>query len=412
VVVDDVASEAVERGKRGDSREVSDHIGVGLHRLYRCKVAPLRVDDYLTLIRGSDEAGRDPAIELADDTFSIVTQELDELLLVLRLDGQDVDKGGDLFRHPMVVFMMFSSRSVVLCAYTMKTITAIKTDRSAQKTEQSRGDTCNSLQSIAKKTFHPAGPVAAVFSEDCELDTCMFLNHFKNFYPGVSRDRLIEVAGLFRIVASLGYLLVNSSVWRNQESLLRSRQIANALIEARFVTKSRPLFTNPVHLDVKPAIRKNETELPEKLGYRQVRLPDELPRSSFPKTRFAGQRVSSGESKLQMAPANCGAWRIIRAQGRGSGGMKSRIAIWATLGALVVVVWRIYISATLSNPLGADGVGRALVYLTCPIAMAGRHPQGFYFVVITNAATYALAVFREQRRPWRMITTDKLTSRY
>jgi hypothetical protein len=54
---------------------------------------------YMTLIRGGDEAGRDPAIEPADDTFSIVTQEPDELLLVLRLDGQGVDKGGDLFRH-------------------------------------------------------------------------------------------------------------------------------------------------------------------------------------------------------------------------------------------------------------------------------------------------------------------------
>jgi predicted membrane protein len=71
--------------------------------------------------------------------------------------------------------------------------------------------------------------------------------------------------------------------------------------------------------------------------------------------------------------------------------MKNRIAIGATLGALVVIVWRIYISATLSNPLGTGGVGRVLVYLTCPIAMAGRHPQTFYFVLITNAATYALA---------------------
>jgi hypothetical protein len=51
----------------------------------------------------------------------------------------------------------------------------------------------------------------------------MFLNHFKNFYPGVGRDPLIEVAAHFRIVASLGYLLINSSVKRNQESLLRSR---------------------------------------------------------------------------------------------------------------------------------------------------------------------------------------------
>jgi hypothetical protein len=83
--------------------------------------------------------------------------------------------------------------------------------------------------------------------------------------------------------------------------------------------------------------------------------------------------------------------------------MKSQIAIWAALGALVVVVWRIYISATLSNPLGTDGVGRALIYLTCPIAM-GRHPQGFYFVLLTNAATYALAgvVVETTRRYYRI----------
>ena len=71
--------------------------------------------------------------------------------------------------------------------------------------------------------------------------------------------------------------------------------------------------------------------------------------------------------------------------------MKSRITIWATFGALVVVAWRTYISATLSNPLGRDSVGRALIYLTCPISVAGQHhPQGFYFVLIANAVTYAL----------------------
>ncbi len=72
--------------------------------------------------------------------------------------------------------------------------------------------------------------------------------------------------------------------------------------------------------------------------------------------------------------------------------MKSRIAIWATAGVIVVVVWRVFIAATLSNPLGTGGLGRALVYFTCPIAMARhQHPQGFYFVLIANAATYALA---------------------
>jgi hypothetical protein len=70
--------------------------------------------------------------------------------------------------------------------------------------------------------------------------------------------------------------------------------------------------------------------------------------------------------------------------------MKLRIALWSGLGALVVIVWRVYISATLSNPLGTDGVGRALVYLTCPIAIASRHPEGFYFVLVVNAITYAL----------------------
>jgi hypothetical protein len=70
--------------------------------------------------------------------------------------------------------------------------------------------------------------------------------------------------------------------------------------------------------------------------------------------------------------------------------MKLRIAIWAALGALVVVAWRVYISATFSNPLGAGGVGRALVHLTCPITIAS-HPQTFYFDLVMNAATYVLA---------------------
>jgi len=58
----------------------------------------------------------------------------------------------------------------------------------------------------------------------------MFLNHFKNFYPGVGRDQLIEVAAHFRIVANLGSVLVDSSVKRNQESLLRSRQMVKSAL--------------------------------------------------------------------------------------------------------------------------------------------------------------------------------------
>ena len=85
--------------------------------------------------------------------------------------------------------------------------------------------------------------------------------------------------------------------------------------------------------------------------------------------------------------------------------MKLRIAMWAGLGALVVVAWTVYISATFSNPLGAGGVGRALVHLTCPISIASPpHPQTFYFVLVMNAATYALAgvVVETTRRYYRI----------
>jgi hypothetical protein len=49
--------------------------------------------------------------------------------------------------------------------------------------------------------------------------------------------------------------------------------------------------------------------------------------------------------------------------------MKLRIAMWSGLGALVVVVWRAYISVTLSNPLGTGGVDRALIY---PLRLAAN----------------------------------------
>ncbi len=81
--------------------------------------------------------------------------------------------------------------------------------------------------------------------------------------------------------------------------------------------------------------------------------------------------------------------------------MKLRVAIWSVLGALVVVFWRVYISMTLSNPLGTGGVGRALAYLTCPISIASQHPQGFYFVLAVNAVTYALVGIVAETTRWK-----------
>jgi hypothetical protein len=67
--------------------------------------------------------------------------------------------------------------------------------------------------------------------------------------------------------------------------------------------------------------------------------------------------------------------------------MKVRIAIWTGVGAFVVVLWTLYISATSPTPLGNLWT---LAYLTCPIALARHYALSFYFVLLVNAATYAL----------------------
>jgi hypothetical protein len=81
--------------------------------------------------------------------------------------------------------------------------------------------------------------------------------------------------------------------------------------------------------------------------------------------------------------------------------MKFRIAIWTSVGALVVVFWTLYISATFPAPL--LGMGRTLAYLTCPIALAQHYALSFYFVLLVNAATYALVgtVVETMRRHYK-----------
>lgn len=69
--------------------------------------------------------------------------------------------------------------------------------------------------------------------------------------------------------------------------------------------------------------------------------------------------------------------------------MKSRIAVWACVGALVVIGWRLYLSAIF--PLQLHGSTQMLVDISCPIALVRNHPMTFYFVLLVNAGTYALA---------------------
>lgn len=80
--------------------------------------------------------------------------------------------------------------------------------------------------------------------------------------------------------------------------------------------------------------------------------------------------------------------------------MRLRIAIWAGLGALLVVFWRFYIQMTFATP---HGIAWALIYLTCPITLLRQYPMSFYVVLLTNAATYALVgiVVESIRRRYR-----------
>lgn len=68
-------------------------------------------------------------------------------------------------------------------------------------------------------------------------------------------------------------------------------------------------------------------------------------------------------------------------------GMKLRIAIWTAAGALVVAFRTLYISATVP---AAREIMWTLAYLTCPISVARHYALNFYFVLLANAATYAV----------------------
>ena len=67
--------------------------------------------------------------------------------------------------------------------------------------------------------------------------------------------------------------------------------------------------------------------------------------------------------------------------------MQLRIGIWAGAGALVVVFWTFLIAGTSQSQLRNVW---PLIDLTCPIALARHHALSIYFVLLVNAATYAL----------------------
>lgn len=80
--------------------------------------------------------------------------------------------------------------------------------------------------------------------------------------------------------------------------------------------------------------------------------------------------------------------------------MKSRIAIWAVAGGLVVRLWSMY-SSVLHGQL--QGLMAVLLDITCPVAIARQHPLSVYTALFANVLTYALIglAIEFARRPMR-----------
>ena len=77
--------------------------------------------------------------------------------------------------------------------------------------------------------------------------------------------------------------------------------------------------------------------------------------------------------------------------------MRGRVALWASAGFLVAVCWAVFAFAaspeffltSLREPLV-----KAALYLSCPVAYAGRYfPIQLWRVLLLNAATYAVIGF-------------------
>jgi hypothetical protein len=70
--------------------------------------------------------------------------------------------------------------------------------------------------------------------------------------------------------------------------------------------------------------------------------------------------------------------------------MKYRILMWAGAGFLIAGFWALYALSTTPPALTSADPMMTLVRLTCPIALFSSFPIRVYWVLLANAATYAL----------------------
>ena len=71
--------------------------------------------------------------------------------------------------------------------------------------------------------------------------------------------------------------------------------------------------------------------------------------------------------------------------------MRNRISMWTGAGFLVAAGWAIYALASKPPALTFTDPMMTLVRLTCPIAFFSSYPLRLEWVLLANAATYAIA---------------------
>jgi hypothetical protein len=86
--------------------------------------------------------------------------------------------------------------------------------------------------------------------------------------------------------------------------------------------------------------------------------------------------------------------------------MRFRIGMWAIAGFLVAGGWALYAFATSPPPLTFADPIMTLIRLTCPIVLISSYPLRLSWVLLANAATYALfglivETLRQRLRPAR-----------
>src|SRR6266702_6104744 len=96
VDLDDLAQDRLGFRERGQALDVRREFRIIAEILDVLCACPLRVVDRAPALLAGVDAGRDEAGLLAEEGFGALLQELDQLLLVVRLNREDVDEGRDV----------------------------------------------------------------------------------------------------------------------------------------------------------------------------------------------------------------------------------------------------------------------------------------------------------------------------